>query len=105
MVDELEPVRIECVQKAKKRKRREEDCARTADEGNKRRSNSKSRKKKDMPTPPPEKKARRMPLSHAKCCVEGCGKKLICSRNWKKSPKCGKDFCPSHAKLIDKHVC
>ena len=105
MVDELEPARIECVQKAKKRVHQELVCVRTTDEGGKERHQSKFRKKKDMPTAPPEKKARRMSLSRIQCCVEGCGKRLICSKNWKKCPKCNKDFCPSHAKHYREHSC
>ncbi len=105
MVDELMPVEVECIQKAKKRERREKDCVRTTSEGGRKRGRPKSTKNKDKSTAPPEKKARRMSLSSIKCCVEGCGKKVICSRNWTKCPKCQKDFCPSHAKLFRKHVC
>ncbi len=94
MFDELEPVQVECIQKAKKRVRREIVCVRTTDEEGKGRRQPKSQKNRDMPTAPPKKKARRMSLSRIRCCVEGCGKKLICSKNWKKCAKCKQRLLP-----------
>ena len=105
MVDELKPVQVECIQKAKKRERREKDCVRTTAERGRKRGRPKSGKNKDMPIAPPEKKAARMSLSHIICCVEGCEKRVICTRNWNKCPKCNKDFCPSHVKQVREHSC
>ena len=105
MVEDMEPVEVECVQKAKKRVRRESVCVRTTEDGGEGKRQSKSGKKKDMPSAPPQKKARRVSLGRIRCCVEGCGKKVICTKNWTKCSKCQKDFCPSHAKLFRNHVC
>ena len=105
MVDELMSVHVECTQKAKKRIYQKNVCAGPTDEGGKGRRQSKSRKKKDMATALPEKNARRMSISRIQCCVEGCEKRRICSKKFKKSPKCNKDFCPSHVKHFRKHTC
>ena len=53
IVDDLEPVQDECIQKAKKRERQDKDCVGTTDEGGKSRSKSNSRKSKDMQIAPP----------------------------------------------------
>ena len=63
MVDELKPVQVERIQKAKKRVHQKIVCIGPTDEGGKGRRQTKSRKKKDMSTVLPEKKARRMSLS------------------------------------------
>ena len=63
MVEDLEPVQVECIQKAKKRVHQKIVCIGPTDEGGKGRRQTKSRKKKDMSTVLPEKKARRMSLS------------------------------------------
>ena len=105
MVEDMEPVEVECVQKAKKRVRRESVCDRTTEGGRKGKRQSKSGKKKDMPSAPPQKNAPRVSLGRIRCCVEGCGKKVICTKNWRKCPKCQKDFFRSHAKHFRKHIC
>ena len=69
MVEELKPVQVEFVQKAKKPLRSEKVYVRTTVEGGKESCQPESQEDEDTPSPPPKKKQKRRSLSGIKCCV------------------------------------
>ena len=51
------------------------------------------------------KRQRRMRCSKKACCAKGCKKTHFWSKKWKNCTKCNKNFCPTHAFLLQHHKC
>ena len=105
MLVDLKSADVENNSKAKKRKCPSQDSGQGTARPKKKRRTSTSEKDKGMQLFARKRRMRRRSSSQAMCCIAGCEKKLICTRNWKTCPKCKKNFCPSHAKHIHDHVC
>ena len=59
----------------------------------------------DMPMQPPTKRKRTPTTERKTCSARGCQKSHFWSKKWVECPKCKKNFCPSHAKKLQRHKC
>ena len=59
----------------------------------------------DIPSEPPAKRRRISSTDRKTCCVKGCQKSHFWSKKWVVCPKCKKNFCPLHAKKLQRHKC
>ena len=101
----LKPVEVIAIQKPEKRKsRRIRDTERLVDDAQQpcvvARRKSK-RKRVESPT----KHSHILTCGKERCCAKGCQKTRFWSKKWVFCSKCKKNYCPSHAHLLHKHMC